>query len=125
MRILLTGATGLVGTALVNLWQPHHQITVLSRFADKVSQKFGTTVKAVTTLQQVDFNQIDVVVNLAGESIADKRWTNRSKNTYLPKQMAADRAAGQLYSTSDNPTPHFVKCIRCRLLWQAVWRNYR
>lgn len=80
MRILLTGATGLVGTALVNLWQPHHQITVLSRFADKVSQKFGTTVKAVTTLQQVDFNQIDVVVNLAGESIADKRWTAGQKN---------------------------------------------
>lgn len=80
MRILVTGATGLVGTALVNLWQPHHQITVLSRFADKVSQKFGTTVKAVTTLQQVDFNQIDVVVNLAGESIADKRWTAGQKN---------------------------------------------
>lgn len=80
MRILLTGATGLVGTALVNLWQPHHQITVLSRFTDKVQQKFGTTVKAVTTLQQVDFNQIDAVVNLAGESIANKRWTAGQKN---------------------------------------------
>lgn len=76
MRILLTGATGLIGSALVGLWQQHHQITVLTRSAAKAQQ---SGLKVVTSLSQVDFNQIDVVVNLAGEPIANKRWTESQK----------------------------------------------
>lgn len=76
MRILLTGATGLIGSALVGLWQQHHQITVLTRSAAKAQQ---SGLKVITSLSQVDFNQIDVVVNLAGEPIANKRWTESQK----------------------------------------------
>lgn len=79
MRILLTGATGLIGSALVSLWQQYHQITVLTRSVHKAQQKLDAGVTVVTGLHQVDFNQIDVVVNLAGEPIANKRWTESQK----------------------------------------------
>ena len=79
MRILLTGATGLIGSALVSLWQRYHQITVLTRSVHKAQQKLDAGVTVVTDLHQVDFNQIDVVVNLAGEPIANKRWTESQK----------------------------------------------
>jgi hypothetical protein len=79
MRILLTGATGLIGSALVGLWQQYHQITVLTRFVHKAQQKLDSGVTMVTSLTEVDFNQIDVVVNLAGEPIANKRWTESQK----------------------------------------------
>lgn len=79
MRILLTGATGLIGSALVGLWQQYHQITVLTRFVHKAQQKLDSGVTMVTSLTEVDFKQIDVVVNLAGEPIANKRWTESQK----------------------------------------------
>lgn len=79
MRILLTGATGLIGTALVDLWQQYHQITVLTRSVSKAQQKLDSAITMVTRLDQVDFNQIDVVVNLAGEPIAGKRWSESQK----------------------------------------------
>lgn len=80
MRILITGASGLVGSALVRLWQQQHQLIVLSRSATKIQQQFGGTVVAVENLSGVDFNQLDMVVNLAGEPIANRRWTQAQKN---------------------------------------------
>jgi uncharacterized protein (TIGR01777 family) len=79
MRILITGASGLVGSALVRLWQHQHQLIVLSRSANKVLQQFGGTVVAVESLSSIDFNQLDAVVNLAGEPIANRRWTKAQK----------------------------------------------
>ncbi len=79
MRILITGASGLIGSALVRLWQNQHQLIVLSRSVNKIQQQFGNTVQAVEALASVDFNQLDMVVNLAGEPIANSRWSKAQK----------------------------------------------
>uniref|UniRef100_A0A486XTR0 Cell division inhibitor n=1 Tax=Rheinheimera sp. BAL341 TaxID=1708203 RepID=A0A486XTR0_9GAMM len=79
MKILITGGTGLIGQGLVRIWQSKHQLFVLSRSRQKVNAAFGGAVTALTDLAEVDFNQLDAVVNLAGESIADKRWTAKQK----------------------------------------------
>ena len=80
MRILITGASGLVGSALVRLWQNQHQLIVLSRSFEKIQRQFGNTVQAVDSLTKVDFNQLDMVVNLAGEPIANRRWSKAQKD---------------------------------------------
>ena len=79
MRILLTGATGLIGSTLVRLWQTEQQLTALTRSAAKVEQKLGTGITAITDIAQLNMNDYDVVVNLAGEPIADKRWSAQQK----------------------------------------------
>lgn len=80
MRIFITGATGLVGSALVRMWQSEHQLVVLSRSVAKVQQQFGQGIQAVDSLEHVDLNQIDMVINLAGEPIANKRWSASQKD---------------------------------------------
>jgi len=80
MRILITGASGLIGSALVRLWQNQHQLIVLTRSVNKIQQQFGNTVQAVESLNNVDFNQLDMVVNLAGEPIANSRWSKTQKD---------------------------------------------
>lgn len=75
MRILITGGTGLIGSALLKHWQSEYQLTVLSR----TPRPGATGLDYVTELAQVDFNQLDAVINLAGEPIADKRWTDAQK----------------------------------------------
>lgn len=79
MKILITGATGLIGRALVAFWQDRHELHVLSRSEQKATQLLGKKVTVYQSLTEIDLNQIEAVVNLAGEPIAGKRWTESQK----------------------------------------------
>jgi uncharacterized protein (TIGR01777 family) len=80
-NILITGGTGLIGSTLCKLLvNKNHQVIVLSRNPEAVSYKCGTDVKGIQTLAEIDDDlKIDWVINLAGEPIADKPWTNKRK----------------------------------------------
>lgn len=80
-RILVTGGTGFIGKVLCpELLNRGYELTVLSRQKpDDVRAACGR----VETTQ--DLNQVrshpgfDAVINLAGEGIADKRWSDKRK----------------------------------------------
>ncbi|WP_233078260.1 TIGR01777 family oxidoreductase [Rheinheimera soli] len=79
MKILITGATGLIGRALIAGWQGQHQLIILSRSSVKARQILGVEAEYQQSLNDIDFNHIDAVINLAGEPIADKRWSESQK----------------------------------------------
>lgn len=78
---LLTGGTGLIGSAITRkLLGNGHQLIILSRDTDKVRRMFGEQVTAIDDLQQIPAaKQIDIVINLAGAPIANKRWSDKQK----------------------------------------------
>lgn len=80
-HFLITGGTGLIGSALCkHLINQDHQVTVLSRTPKKVTSKCGQQVKGIKYLTEISTDtQIDIVINLAGEPIADSRWTKKRK----------------------------------------------
>ncbi|OXS14244.1 TIGR01777 family protein [Zobellella denitrificans] len=81
MKILITGGTGFIGHRLMSHLRTHHQITVLSRSPNKVYQRLGHDVEALASLQNLDnLDAFDAVINLAGEPIADKRWSPAQKD---------------------------------------------
>lgn len=77
----MTGGTGLIGGILSKaLHQRGCQLTVLSRHPDTVISKCGPGTGIFTSLDQWNPEQVfDVVINLAGEPIADKHWSVRQK----------------------------------------------
>jgi len=81
MNIFITGGTGLIGRALCKvLIAEGHQITVLSRQPEKVPMLCGPSVASMATLdawQTTD--KFDAIINLAGEPIADKYWSDQQK----------------------------------------------
>lgn len=81
MRILITGGTGLIGRQLCKaLLAEGHELTVLSRKPNSVAEKCGRRVHAFATLGEWSPEQhFDAVINLAGEPIADARWTAKRK----------------------------------------------
>ncbi len=81
MNILITGGTGFLGSALIkNLLELGHNVTVLSRSPDKVSNICGAGVKALGSLQQLKADDcFQVIINLAGAPIIDSRWTEERK----------------------------------------------
>ena len=67
MHILLTGGTGLIGKHLCPFLLNHHKVTVLSRNPIQANVLLTHQVHAVQTLDEVDFEDIDAVINLAAE----------------------------------------------------------
>ena len=77
MNILITGGTGLIGSALTEVLLKNNHITILTR--NKHLANKASTLNYVNNLTDVDFSNIDIVINLAGEPIVNKRWTNAQK----------------------------------------------
>lgn len=90
MNILITGGTGFIGSALTRrLAAQDHQVTVLSRTPAKVTSTFGSQVKALGRLDEMNAaDSYDVVINLAGAPIFDKRWTDARKKILLESRIS-------------------------------------
>jgi uncharacterized protein (TIGR01777 family) len=78
MRILISGATGMVGSALMRLLQlAEHQVRRLTR-----TKRQGDDVLWDPSAGQIDGNALecfDGIVHLAGENIASRRWNEAQK----------------------------------------------
>ena len=87
-RIFITGGSGFIGSRLIDRWlQQGHLITVLSRRPEWVAQRCSGQVAAVSAFQQLS-GSFDVLVNLAGEGIADSRWTRARKAELFDSRVA-------------------------------------
>ncbi|SEH71713.1 hypothetical protein SAMN05660691_00975 [Rheinheimera pacifica] len=105
MHILLTGGTGLIGSALVKHWLNQHKLVVLTRNPAQAQQQLGPEVRTVQSLQQVDFNQIDAVINLAGEPIVGKRWSDAQKQLLCDSRWAiTEQVVGAIKAASTPPS---------------------
>ncbi|RVT45348.1 TIGR01777 family protein [Rheinheimera sediminis] len=103
MNILITGATGLIGRALIELWQGQHQLFILSRSAEKARESLGIDADYQQSLDDLDFNQLDAVVNLAGEPIADKRWSESQKQKICQSRWQLTEALAEKIQRSTTP----------------------
>jgi uncharacterized protein (TIGR01777 family) len=86
MKVLLTGATGLVGqTVGTELVRRGHKVVALSRQTAEVVKSLVPfpcdviTWDGVSDLRSTLLQGVDAVVHLAGESVAGQRWTDEHK----------------------------------------------
>ena len=97
MKIVVTGATGFVGTALVPaLLARGDQVTVLSRDAERARAKLGDVTAVTADLESPGpwteaLANTDAIVHLAGESIGGKRWNARQKQVIRDSRVEATR----------------------------------
>lgn len=110
MKILITGATGLIGTPLTQkLITLGHQVTVLSRSPQKVYSHFCKAVECWTSLNdRAHLNDFDAVINLAGEPIAEKRWTDEQKKRLCDSRWTLTQQLSELINASETPPSVFL-----------------
>jgi len=103
MKVLITGGSGFIGTALVrNLVAAGHEVVVLSRSVQRTARLLG-----VPVLDQLDqipgSDSIDAIVNLAGAPIVDRRWSEARKKLLRDSRLKTTEALLALIRRLDRP----------------------
>jgi uncharacterized protein len=115
MKVAVTGATGFVGSRLVERLQSEgHQILVLTRNAEPAKRVFPTAafpnveILAYSPLEsgtwQRSISGCDAVVNLAGAPIAESRWTAERKQEISDSRKLGTRKIVEAIAQA-NPKP--------------------
>ncbi|QGY29996.1 TIGR01777 family oxidoreductase [Pantoea cypripedii] len=109
MHLLITGGTGLIGRHLIpRLLQLGQQVSVVTRDVAAAREKLDPRVACWSGLaQQQDLNGVDGVINLAGEPIADKRWTAEQKQLLCESRWQITERLVSLINASSQP-PKFL-----------------
>ncbi|RTR26169.1 TIGR01777 family protein [Robertmurraya yapensis] len=106
MKIVIAGGTGFVGKALTKrLIDKGHKVIILTR---KGSQTGGnpTFHQWLTGGSSSSIQDIDVMINLAGESLSSGRWTTARKERILSSRIEATEAV--LALMKNNPPKTFI-----------------
>lgn len=97
MKVLVTGATGFVGKAVVReLLTQKIEVVVLTRNIAKAVLTLGSQCRYFQWLETTKelppteaFDGVDAVINLMGEGIADKRWSDEQKKKLQSSRIDA------------------------------------
>ncbi|MDO6639259.1 TIGR01777 family oxidoreductase [Shewanella sp. 5_MG-2023] len=109
MKILITGATGFVGQQLVHLLQEEHKLTIVSRNIEHAEAVLGNKHHYLSGLDTLDnLNEFDSVINLAGEPIVGKRWSQQQKQRICDSRWNITARLAQLIQQSTTPPASFI-----------------
>ncbi|HSF25627.1 MAG TPA: TIGR01777 family oxidoreductase [Blastocatellia bacterium] len=96
MKVLVTGATGLIGRELCDsLSHEGHRVVALSRSPETTRGLAADEVHKWEPMSSPPpaqaLNEIDAVVHLVGEPIADRRWTDSQKKLIRDSRILSTR----------------------------------
>lgn len=95
MNILIAGGSGFVGTALVkDRLAKGDKVSIVSRKCSKSN----LPCHAWDDLTSESLANFDVIVNLAGENIGEKRWSDKRKNEILSSRINTTQKIADLCS---------------------------
>ena len=108
MRIVISGGTGFLGQALVAALRANgHSVMVLTRRPGREGDLlWSPDVTAGSWTAAV--HAADVIINLAGEGIADRRWTAARKDAIVRSRVTATRALADAIREAARPVAVFL-----------------
>ena len=120
-HVLITGATGFIGSRLVEaLTGAGHDVTMLAR--DPAKAATLRPFRVVTELAQIpDDARVDAVINLAGEPVGNALWTRRKRRRILSSRLRVTRAVNRLIARlASRPA---VVVSSSAIGWYGLWQD--
>jgi len=106
MKIVISGSSGLVGSALVfNLISDGHQVFRLVRSPEEDGIVWDPKQPISDRKALEDF---DAVIHLAGESIAEGRWTEQKKREIRESRVQSTRHLSEALASLNSPPKVFI-----------------
>lgn len=114
--ILITGATGLVGKRLVEtlISRGHSKIRILTRHKERTQKTYPHQVEIfqwepiLGTVEEGAFDGVEAVIHLAGEGVADGRWTETRKARILNSRVKGTQALIYAIQNSQTTPKKFI-----------------
>lgn len=107
MRIVVSGSTGLIGTALVaHLAGAGHDVVRLVRRAPGTGEVRWDP--AAGQLDSDALAHVDAVVNLSGAGIGDRRWTDSYRRELLESRLSTTTLLARTIAELGTPAPVFL-----------------
>ncbi len=109
MRVLILGGSGFVGRELsIHLARQGHSVRILSRSSREVENQFTAPCEILEwdgiDLPPAALEDCAVIVNLVGEGIADRAWTEKRRSQIIQSRTTSVKAlARALKTTSKKP----------------------
>ncbi len=93
MRVLITGGTGFIGTALSEERRARGDtVVVLTRERRRAEQRFRQRVAAIESLDEIlQDGAPEAIVNLAGLSLGSGRWNEALKRQFVESRVGVTR----------------------------------
>ena len=105
MKIAVTGASGLIGSALVpRLVADGHEVIRLVRRTPRTADEHRWE-PAHHRLPPGLLDDVDAVVNLAGVGVAERRWTAAHKQAVLSSRVDATTTVSQAFAAAAAAEP--------------------
>lgn len=121
MKVLIAGGTGFLGNPLAWAWaEEGHDVRVLTRGLPpgQTQHESGTGKPGITRVGWMpdgtvgelarEFHEAAAVINLAGESIAGKRWSATRKQALRDSRILPTRSLAAAFQQSVSPPPTFI-----------------
>ena len=109
LRVLISGASGLIGTPLVErLRERGHEVHVLVRREPRDASEHRWD-PATGTIEQGIVDHVDAVINLSGASIAKLPWTASHKRAILDSRISATTTLVDAIKASASPPAHLIQ----------------
>ncbi len=106
MKFLISGGTGFIGSALCDhLSEQGHQIVVKTRKPESIA---GNMIGIDDLNQLATDTRFDVVINLTGEPIANKRWTKKQKQKIVDSRINTTKELIEFLKNIQNKPALFI-----------------
>ena len=103
MKILITGGSGLIGSSLISMLRPC-DVSVYTRNVAMAELILGHKVQFLSSLTHLsNLDDYDVVINLAGEPIVNKKWTDKQKHKIEHSRWSITENIVTLINAGENP----------------------
>lgn len=110
MRILISGASGLVGKHLVpTLLAKGYEVSRLVRKTPNTSDEIQWDAeKGFSESEQSKLENFEAVVHLAGDNVASENWSDEKKRKIKESRTIGTRVLVDALKSLQNPPKHFV-----------------
>ncbi|HSK73595.1 MAG TPA: NAD-dependent epimerase/dehydratase family protein, partial [Pyrinomonadaceae bacterium] len=105
MKILVTGASGLVATHLIPTLKAkgHESYKLSRRKAAKADEIQWDASKGFSEIEQLKLENFDAVIHLAGENVGGGSWTDEKKRRIRESRVLGTKTLVDAFKKTENP----------------------
>ena len=108
MKILISGASGLVGTNLIPTLKTHDVYKLVRKTPQSADEIEWDAEKGFAESEQAKLENFDAVVHLAGDNVASENWSKEKKRKIKESRTVGTKVLVDALKQCKNPPKHFI-----------------